>query len=91
MAVAAIFVSAALAPSTASIQMATRLFNLTPREASVFEHLAKGHSQSETAAALNIGVSTVKTHLGRLYEKLGVRSQAELMAVGSGLSIPVAE
>lgn len=88
-AVAAVFVSAALAPSAAAIEMATSLFNLTRREASVFEHLAAGHSQPKTAAALGIGSSTVKTHLARIYDKLGVSSQAELIAVATSLSIPV--
>jgi DNA-binding NarL/FixJ family response regulator len=37
-----------------------------------------GRSNEEVATALGIGARTVETHLGRLFERLGVSSRTEL-------------
>jgi DNA-binding NarL/FixJ family response regulator len=60
---------------------------LTPRETEVLVRLVDGCSVAETAKQLYMSESTVKTHIGRLYEKLGVRNRAALAmtAVRSGL------
>lgn len=60
---------------------------LTEREMSVLEELAKGRSTKEIADALIIGEETVKTHLARIYQKLGVsdRVQAVALALRRGL------
>jgi DNA-binding CsgD family transcriptional regulator len=64
------------------------LFGLTPTEARVFDHLAAGHSVAQTAAALRVKDSTVKTHLLRVYDKTGVRRQAELVRLAASLTAP---
>jgi DNA-binding NarL/FixJ family response regulator len=51
---------------------------LTPREADVLELLQQGRSNAEIAAALHVGVETVRTHARRIYRKLGVRSRRDL-------------
>ena len=51
---------------------------LTPRELDVVRLVADGRSNDEIAAALGIGAKTVETHLGRLFERLGVASRTEL-------------
>jgi DNA-binding NarL/FixJ family response regulator len=51
---------------------------LTPREAEVLELLQAGRSNAEIAAALHVGVETVRTHARRIYRKLGVRTRREL-------------
>ena len=43
----------------------------------------------EVAEALGIGESTVKTHLGRLYEKTGPRRQADLVKLFAGYTSPL--
>jgi DNA-binding NarL/FixJ family response regulator len=43
----------------------------------------------EVAEALGIGESTVKTHLGRLYEKTGARRQADLVKLFAGYASPL--
>jgi DNA-binding NarL/FixJ family response regulator len=53
---------------------------LTPREAEVLELLQAGRSNAEIAAALHVGVETVRTHARRIYRKLGVRTRRELRA-----------
>jgi DNA-binding CsgD family transcriptional regulator/PAS domain-containing protein len=87
-AVAAVFIARADSPFVAPTEVAAALFGLTPAEARVFEHLVTGHTQAGTATALGIERSTVKTHLERLYDKIGVRSQADLVHVAVSLAIP---
>jgi DNA-binding NarL/FixJ family response regulator len=51
---------------------------LTTTERRVAEHVASGHSNQETAAALFMSVKTVEANLSRIYRKLSVRSRTEL-------------
>jgi len=60
---------------------------LTERETEVLRLLASGKANKEIALALNIGETTVKTHVSNILMKLGVpsRTQAALYAVRIGL------
>ncbi len=51
---------------------------LTEREEQVLVAVARGLTNHEVAAELYISISTVKTHLGSLMAKLGVRNRVEL-------------
>ena len=51
---------------------------LTPREADVLELLQSGSSNAEIAAALHVGIETVRTHARNVYRKLGVSTRREL-------------
>lgn len=53
------------------------LHGLTPREREVFFHTAAGRSLQDTARRLCISPRTVEVHRGRLYDKLGLMSQAD--------------
>jgi DNA-binding CsgD family transcriptional regulator len=44
---------------------------ISPRELGVLQELADGRSNKEIARRLEVSPNTVKTHLTRLYEKLG--------------------
>lgn len=55
-----------------------RRAGLTDREIEVVALAAKGSTNDEIARALALSTSTVKTHLYRAYNKLDVRSRAEL-------------
>jgi DNA-binding NarL/FixJ family response regulator len=59
---------------------------LTDREAQVLQCVAKGMSNAEVGRELHIGEATVKTHLLRAFEKLGVtdRTAAVTAAYKSG-------
>ncbi len=66
------------------------LDQLTGRELDVLRLLARGRSNTEIAEALYLGEATIKTHVGRILAKLGVRDrvQAVVAAYESGLVRP---
>jgi DNA-binding NarL/FixJ family response regulator len=51
--------------------------DLTEREREILNYLAKGFSNKEIGAELNISPFTVKAHLAHIFEKLHVRSRTE--------------
>jgi DNA-binding NarL/FixJ family response regulator len=51
---------------------------LTAREREIAGLVAQGRSNKQVAAALFLSQKTVEHHLSRVFEKLGVRSRAEL-------------
>lgn len=55
---------------------------LSPREAEVLGFLASGLSAPQIATELHLSPSTIKTHLQRLYERLGVSDRAAAVAEG---------
>jgi non-specific serine/threonine protein kinase len=57
---------------------ARRPSELTAREFSVTELVARGHTDKEIAARLTISERTAESHVRRSLEKLGLRSRAEL-------------
>ncbi|MDQ8704747.1 response regulator transcription factor [Streptomyces sp. LHD-70] len=54
---------------------------LTDRELDILGQLAHGLGNRDIAKALFISEATVKTHLGRIYDKLGVDTRAGAVAV----------
>jgi len=59
----------------------TLLKSLTPREAEVLTLIAGGLSNTEIAHQLFLSEPTVKTHVARIFTKLGVRDRAQAVVV----------
>ncbi|WP_274560033.1 response regulator [Streptomyces spiramyceticus] len=82
--------SAAQGRTTLSPPVASRVMDrmrgaarptLTERETDILGQLAQGLGNREIARALFISEATVKTHLGRIYAKLGVDTRSGAVAV----------
>jgi len=57
----------------------TRELGLTPRQTEIVRHLLLGKSDKQIARELKISVPTVRTHMGRLFHKLGLSDRVELI------------
>jgi DNA-binding NarL/FixJ family response regulator len=66
------------------------LEQLTPREREVLALVGQGLSNTEIATRLVVSPLTTKTHVARLFTKLGARDRAQLvvMAYETGLAVP---
>ena len=74
------------APGTSNDEAELGLGSLTAREREVLNLLARGNSNREIAEELVITNKTVKNHLSRIYEKIGVHSRSEAIALWLGVS-----
>lgn len=57
------------------------LRTLTQRQIAMLDHLDQGRSYGEIAAAEQVSVNTVKSHLRQLYKKLGVSNSSDALVV----------
>ena len=71
-------VDPAMRPGVAP-EMVTRLLGLTPAEGRVAVAMAAGRSVAGTAHEVGCAEHTARTHLKRVYRKLGIRKQTELV------------
>jgi DNA-binding NarL/FixJ family response regulator len=70
-------------PVTLQTQMAERLRSpsgmaLSPREEEIVRYVGQGLRNAEIAKILTISEETVKTHLTKIFRKVGVRDRLEL-------------
>jgi DNA-binding NarL/FixJ family response regulator len=60
---------------------------LSAREVQILQHIASGSSTKEVARDLGISVHTVKTHLERIFDKLGANDRAQAVAIALRLGV----
>jgi DNA-binding CsgD family transcriptional regulator/PAS domain-containing protein len=80
-AVAAVFVTPDLRLPFGTLQAVAEAFGLTPAETRLLERLARGETIASAAAAMNVAVTTAKTHRSRILAKTGERRQAGLVSL----------
>ena len=86
-AVAAVLVSDPDGDMEPHARAAARLYGLSPMETTVAIEIAKGAGRTAVALALGISRHTVKTHLGRIFEKTSAQGQVELARIMGATSI----
>jgi DNA-binding CsgD family transcriptional regulator len=89
-AVAALFIRKASLEPFSPPEVIGEMYKLTPAELRVLLAIVDIGGVPEVAAALGVAVTTVKTHLSRLFEKTGVARQADLVKLVAGFSTPLA-
>lgn len=87
MMMAGVTAAPAAAPVRPTEDALKRLEALTQREREVLTEIGRGKNNKELAEIFQIGGTTVKTHVGRIMQKLEVRDRVELvlLAVQAGL------
>lgn len=81
-------VFAAPAPSTFDGNpKAQAALGLSARELEMLHELAAGHSNKEIAAHLHVSPNTIKTHVARLFDKLGAKRRTEAIRRARELGI----
>ena len=88
-AVAALFVHKAALEAPSPPEVIAKTFRLTPSELRILLAIVEVGGVPEVAESLGIAESTVKTHLGNLYQKTGARRQADLVKIVAGFSMPL--
>ena len=88
-AVAALFVRKSAIEVPSPPEVIAGAYHLTPTELRVLLAIVEVGGVPEVAVALGVAESTVKTHLGHLFEKTGVTRQADLVKIVAGFSTPL--
>jgi DNA-binding CsgD family transcriptional regulator/PAS domain-containing protein len=89
-ATAALFVRKATLVPPPTPDVIGKTYNLTPAELRVLLAIVEIGGVPDVADALGVADTTVKTHLGRLFEKTGTGRQADLVKLVAGFSMPLA-
>jgi two-component system, NarL family, nitrate/nitrite response regulator NarL len=72
-------------PPSSTVDM---LQKLTPRERQVLQRIVAGQSTEQMAREMNLAMSTLRSHIGRVLNKLGAHSRVQAAAIASrGLAV----
>ncbi|MBN9585300.1 MAG: helix-turn-helix transcriptional regulator [Afipia sp.] len=86
-----LFIRRAKLEMSLNVDVLSDAFRLTPAEVRVLTSIVNIGGTPEAAAAMGIAVTTVKTHLGRLFEKTGTTRQADLVKLVAACTMPLVE
>jgi DNA-binding CsgD family transcriptional regulator len=89
-AAAALFVRKAALAVPSPFEVIGKTFKLTPTELRVLLAIVDVGGVPEVAEALGVASTTIRTHLGRVFEKTGVTRQADLVKLVAGYVTPLA-
>jgi DNA-binding CsgD family transcriptional regulator len=89
MAVAALFVREAALENPSPPEVIARAYKLTPTELRVLLAIVEVGGAPDVAGVLGVAESTVKTHLGRVFDKTGAARQADLVKLVAGFASPL--
>jgi DNA-binding CsgD family transcriptional regulator len=81
-----VFAAPAPAPFDGNPQALAAL-GLSEREREVLHELAAGHSNKEIATRLHVSPNTIKTHVARVFEKLGAKRRTDAIRRARELGI----
>jgi DNA-binding CsgD family transcriptional regulator/PAS domain-containing protein len=85
-----LFVQRASMPPLLASDAIAAAFRLTRSELRVLMAIIEIGGVPDIAAKLGVAETTVKTHLGRLFEKTGAGRQADLVKIAAGFAVPFA-
>lgn len=71
------------------LEAASIVYGLSPAQKTVAGHVLAGRALPEIAAMLGITANTARTHLDRIYDKTGVRTQPALVRALLSVAAPV--
>jgi DNA-binding CsgD family transcriptional regulator len=89
-AIAALFVRKAALTTPSAPEVIGKTYRLTPTELRVLLAIVEVGGVPEVATTLGIAETTVKTHLGRLFDKTSTCRQADLVKLVAGFADPLA-
>jgi DNA-binding CsgD family transcriptional regulator len=87
---ASVFIRKAEMETRSPPEVIAKTYALTPTELRVLLAIVDVGGVPEVATALGVAETTIKTHLGRLFEKTGATRQADLVKLVAGFSSPLA-
>ena len=88
-ATALVFVKEVNPATVAAVDEAARRYRLTPQEARVLRMVVDVGGVPLAADALNLSPTTVRTHIARIYDKTGARSQGALIKLLGEMESPL--
>jgi DNA-binding CsgD family transcriptional regulator len=86
---AAVFVHKSAVEAPSSPEVIAKAYKLTMAELRVLLAIVDVGGVPEVADVLGVAATTVKTHLGHIYEKTGTNRQADLVKLVAGFSNPL--
>lgn len=73
-------IQAKMPPKSESTTVSSKL-TLTDKELMILQFVSKGYKSKEIAAAMDVSERTIKAHLTSIYNKLGVDSRSQAVAI----------